>query len=96
MLAVGGRCDWGKEDLFNSPFWGLELTPTDLKEIESALAFCKANGLELQVRAPQLCELRQLFWRLPRWTPPLSRAAALLGQLTNARYALRSRMVGNP
>ena len=48
-LPPGGRCDWSAEDLLSSPFWGLELTPTDLQELEAALRHCKAHGLELQV-----------------------------------------------
>lgn len=50
LVAVTGACDWGKQDLLNSPYWGLELTENDLAELKSALEICKApgSGLDLQ------------------------------------------------
>jgi hypothetical protein len=50
LHLVTGPCDWSREDLLQSPYWGIELSDTDLQEIKQALAFCKApgSGLELQ------------------------------------------------
>ena len=32
ICQVTGRCDWGRDDLLNSPYWGVGLTPTKLQE----------------------------------------------------------------
>ena len=50
LVKVSGSCDWSKDDLLESPYWGLELSDSDLEEIKDALAVCKAegSGLDLQ------------------------------------------------
>ncbi|KAL7577557.1 hypothetical protein ACA910_015087 [Epithemia clementina (nom. ined.)] len=50
IKPITGKFDWSKDDLLESPFWGLELTESDLQEIKDALAVCKAegSGLDLQ------------------------------------------------
>lgn len=50
LLPIHGPFDWGKKDLMNSPYWGIELTSEDLEEICQALVVCKAvgSGLNLQ------------------------------------------------
>ena len=47
---IVGKCNWKKEDLVNSPFWGLELTASDLEEIKRALAVCKTDGSGLDLQ----------------------------------------------
>lgn len=50
LCQVTGRCDWSRQDLLRSPYWGVELTSADFVEIKNALAVCKApgSGLDLQ------------------------------------------------
>jgi Taurine catabolism dioxygenase TauD, TfdA family len=50
IVPLEGSFDWGKDDLLDSPFWGLELSASDLAEIDAALKVCKTegSGLDLQ------------------------------------------------
>jgi len=86
VRPITGACEWTPDELLKSPYWGLELTPTDLAELKDALEIVKKpdSGLDLQDGWQPLGVTQENF-PLPTLGPKLKKMA---DELENGKGAV--------